>query len=193
MCVCVYLFIYLCVYLFIYSCLFIFIVIVIVIVLSPSPSRRVQLSYIFIYLLFFSCLFIVCVCLYMCMCPKKSSHAAMSRGNLNWPNVQLNVAIMSPTSSQQRWPGAKSPSLRAQSCRVLQKPGAPFFDALACQGSVSSLDTLWKWLTVRHGISMAHRNRWFTCLPFLRMVDLSMAMLYNQIVQKIMANHCRSS
>ena len=23
-------------------------------------------------------------------------------------------------------------------------------------------DTLWLWLTVRHGISMAHRNRWFT-------------------------------
>ena len=59
----------------------------------------------------------LCVCLYMYMCQKKIFVCHELRQFELVPNdpaVQL-----APTR------------LRAQSCRVLQKPGAPFFDALA--------------------------------------------------------------
>ena len=124
MCVCVYVFIYLNIYLFI--CVFIYLFIHFYIYsylyssLSIAFSKSSAELYIYLFNYCFLVFYLLCVCLYICMCPKKSSHAAMSRGNLNWPNVQLNVAIcrLHPHNNADQalsLQGSKSPSPELQS------------------------------------------------------------------------------
>ena len=173
MCVCVYVFIYLNIYLFI--CVFIYLFIHFYIYsylyssLSIAFSKSSAELYIYLFNYCFLVFYLLCVCLYICMCPKKSSHAAMSRGNLNWPNVQLNVAIcrLHPHNNADQalsLQGSKSPSPELQSiaetrCSILWCPGQmPRLGFKMIPGLVMTNSSPWDF-------DGPNRNRWFTCLP----------------------------